>query len=204
MCWIDRTTSPLKGPLVAPLKSFICFLASAAQHGCGAQRGPNWQTAWKTSTCECSFSFLTLEGSRGERLCYNRKRESEREKKKTLSFFFPTAEFFVVQVSKRMRLDMKYSNLSGRTWGRASSTCGWKRFVNSWWRNRGAQTQVRLGEWMVDRHLLYQAVVTQGWVFIDLCFYRLVLNQWEQEADDGWHRASSLFNSTTLTRQSII
>lgn len=88
MCWIDRTTSPLKGPLVAPLKSFIWFLASAAQHGCGVRRGPNWQTAWKTSTCECSFSFLTLQGSRGGRLCYNRKRESEREKKKKNLFHF--------------------------------------------------------------------------------------------------------------------
>lgn len=57
---------------------------------------------------------------------------------------------------------------------------------------------------MVDRRLLYQAVVTQGWIFIDLCFYRLVPNQWEQGADDGWHRASSLFNSTTLTCQSVI
>lgn len=86
MCWIDRTTPPLTGPLVAPLKSFICFLASAAQHGCGARREPNWQTAWKTSTCECSFSFLTLHGSRGEWLCYNRKKESEREKKNSFIF----------------------------------------------------------------------------------------------------------------------
>lgn len=119
-----------------------------------------------------------------ERLCYNNRkieRETVKKKKKLFHFFFSTAEFFVVRVSKRMRLDMKYSNLSGRTWGRASSTCGWKRFVNSWWRNRGAQTQVRLGEWMVDRRLLYQAAVTQGWIFIDLCFYRLVPNQWEQE-----------------------
>lgn len=103
MCWIDRTTSPLKGPLVAPLKSFICFLASAAQHGCGAQRGPNWQTAWKTSTCECSFSFLTLQGSRGERLCYNRKREreTEKEKKKNSFIFFPPLPSFLWSKSQR-------------------------------------------------------------------------------------------------------
>lgn len=37
--------------------------------------------------------------------------------------------------------------LTGSTWARASSTCGWKKLENSWWRSRRAQKQVRCEKW---------------------------------------------------------
>lgn len=204
MCWIDRTTPPLKGPLAAPLKSLICFLASAAQHGCGARREPNWQTAWKTSTCECSFSFLTLHGSRGEWLCYNRKKESEREKK-TFSFFFSTVKFLCGPSLKENAAWYEIFQFIRENIGE-SILYLWVEKIREFLVEKSWSTDTgeagRINCW--QRRLLYQAVVTQGWIFIDLCFYRLVPYQWEQVADDGWHSASSAFNSTTLTFLSII
>lgn len=51
----------------------------------------------------------------------------------------------------------KYLNSTGSTWGRASSTCGWKKSENSSWRSPRAQKQVRC-EQFAKPYLLLVAV----------------------------------------------
>lgn len=53
ICWIDRTTSHSKTHSSFYLITPCLFMAFVVQRGCEGQREPNWQTAWKTSTCEC-------------------------------------------------------------------------------------------------------------------------------------------------------
>lgn len=173
MHWIDRTASPLKGPLVAPLQSFICFLASAAQRGCEARRGPNWQTAWKTSTCECTFSFLTLQGSRGERLCNNRKRK----RKNSFHFFFFTVEFLCGSILKENAAWYEIFQFIRDNMGE-SILYLWvekiREFLVEKSRSKDAGEAEGIHGWQA---LTFKLL---GLIFMDLCFHWLIPNKWAQ------------------------
>lgn len=150
---------PLKNPLIVPLNNpvfVLCFCSAAWL------RGP--ERAKLANSLEDLYVWVLLLISDFTR------RYCGVLLATTRSFSDEQFSLSAVYVSYKIESHMEiFKLLTGSMQGRASSTCGWKKLENSWWRNPRAQKQVRREKlnsclratllWAICNHLKWHLIV---------------------------------------------